>query len=34
MSPERLGHIEELYHGARKRKSEERAAFLADACQG
>ena len=34
MSPERVDRIEELYHAARERKPQERAAFLADACQG
>src|SRR5437660_255088 len=34
MTPERLGQIEELYHGVREREPNERAAFLAQACQG
>jgi Tol biopolymer transport system component/predicted Ser/Thr protein kinase len=34
MTPERLRQIEELYHSAREREPSERAAFLAQACQG
>lgn len=34
MTPERLRQIEELYHGAREREPNERAAFLAEACRG
>src|SRR6266704_961573 len=33
MTPERLRQIEELYHSARKREPNERAAFLAEACR-
>src|SRR5713226_6198401 len=34
MTPERLRQIEELYHSAREREPNERAAFLAQACRG
>src|SRR5258708_231279 len=34
MTPERLRQIEELYHSVREREPGQRAAFLADACQG
>ena len=34
MTPERLRQIEELYHAAREREPNERAAFLAQACSG
>src|SRR6201988_1949936 len=34
MTPERLRQIEELYHRAREREPNERAAFLAQACRG
>ena len=34
MSPERLRRIEELYHDARDCEPPNRAAFLAEACQG
>src|SRR5947209_4852713 len=33
MTPERVRQIEELYHSARKREPNERAAFLAEACR-
>ena len=32
-TPERLSQIEEVFHSARKREPEERAAFLAEACR-
>ena len=32
MTPERLSQIEELYHLAREREPDQRAAFLAGAC--
>jgi serine/threonine-protein kinase len=34
VTPERLRQIEELYHEAREREPNERAAFLAQACRG
>jgi serine/threonine protein kinase len=34
VTPERLRQIEELYHSAREREPNERAAFLAQACRG
>ena len=34
MTPERWQRIETLYHAARDREPEERAAFLDQACQG
>src|SRR5262245_60376279 len=34
MTPERWRQIEQLYHGALKRDTDERAAFLAEACAG
>jgi serine/threonine protein kinase len=34
MNEERLRQIEELYHSAREREPNERAAFLAQACRG
>ena len=33
MTPERVRQIEELYHSAREREPDARAAFLAEACQ-
>ena len=34
MTPERWAQVERLYHAARARPDNERAAFLADACAG
>jgi hypothetical protein len=34
VTPERLRHVEELYHLARERENGEREAFLAEACRG
>jgi serine/threonine protein kinase len=34
MTPERWRHIERLYHSALERDADERAAFLAEACDG
>lgn len=34
MAEQRLKQIEKLYHAARERETEQRAAFLAEACRG
>ena len=34
VTPERLRHVEELYHLARERENGEREAFLTEACRG
>jgi len=34
VTPDRMGQIEELYHSARERAPEQRAAFLVQACRG